>query len=87
MTKSERRDTELAGRIEAAMRIQKYIDEHLDYRITYTVLKCVTGYSKLYAMRSFREFMGKTPTQYMNELRLAKEAQDTGGEDSSPRSE
>jgi len=66
--------------INAVDRMQKHIVSHIDEEITLQDLSRVAGYSLWHSARMFKEFLGKTPFEYIRALRLttaAKELRDS----------
>lgn len=53
--------------------VRKYIQEHYKEKITLTMLSNVLHKNPYYIQRSFKEIKGKTPLNYVHELRM-KEA-------------
>jgi AraC family transcriptional regulator len=60
--------------IDAVMRMQHYIAEHIKEPITQHQLAQAAGYSQYYAARIFKVLTGKTPFEYMCRLRLSQSA-------------
>lgn len=60
--------------IRAVRRMQEYVDEHLSEPITLAQLARAAGYSQWHSERLFKEFVGKTPFDYIRSLRLSKAA-------------
>jgi AraC-like DNA-binding protein len=58
----------------AVQKMQEYIDENLNGEITLQQLTKVSGYSSWHAMRIFKEFIGKTPFEYIRSIRMTKAA-------------
>ncbi|MCL2843642.1 MAG: AraC family transcriptional regulator [Oscillospiraceae bacterium] len=68
--------------LNAVDRMQKYIVAHIDEEITMQDLSRIAGYSLWHSARMFKEFLGKTPFEYIRALRLttaAKELRDSSG--------
>ncbi|MCL2857319.1 MAG: AraC family transcriptional regulator [Oscillospiraceae bacterium] len=68
-------------KINAVSRMQKYIISHIDDEITMHDLSRIAGYSLWHSMRIFKEFLGKTPFEYIRALRLTaavRELRDLG---------
>ncbi|MDW7659874.1 MAG: helix-turn-helix domain-containing protein [Bacillota bacterium] len=63
-----------ADQIEAVRKVQKYIESHLNSRITLMDLSRVSGYSQWHIERLFKELTGKTPFEYIRAMRLTKAA-------------
>ena len=61
-------------KIDAVMRMQHYIAEHIKEPITQHQLAQAAGYSQYYAARIFKELTGKTPFEYIRRLRLSQSA-------------
>ena len=61
-------------KIDAVMRMQHFIAEHIKEPITQHQLAGAAGYSEYYAARIFRELIGKTPFEYIRKLRLSQSA-------------
>ncbi|MBP1744620.1 MAG: helix-turn-helix-domain containing protein, AraC type [Firmicutes bacterium] len=60
--------------IKAVQRMQDYIEEHLNSSITLRDLARAAGYSQWHSSRIFKELTGKTPFEYIRELRLSRAA-------------
>ena len=60
--------------IKAVQRMQDYIEEHLNSSITLSDLAKAAGYSQWHSSRIFKELTGKTPFEYIRELRLSRAA-------------
>ena len=60
--------------IEAVSRMQEYINNHLDEKITLADLSKVSLFSPWYSHRIFLQFTKKTPAQYIRRLKLSKSA-------------
>ena len=73
---------ELSDKVTAVSKMQKYIDTHLDEKITLEVLAHAAGYTKYHAARIFKEQTGKTPFETIRALRLTKAAQTLRDSDS-----
>ena len=58
----------------AVRRMQEYIDEHLSEPMTLSQLARSAGYSPWHSERLFKEFVGRTPFDYIRSLRLSKAA-------------
>lgn len=52
--------------------LKEYIASHLGEDLSLAHLASLSGYSPFFLHRFFREHTGKTPVQYVNELRLAR---------------
>lgn len=50
--------------------ILEWLEKNYPHPITLDLLSANSGYSKKYLCRIFREYTGKTPIEYINELRL-----------------
>jgi len=61
-------------KVDAVMRMQKFIAEHIKDRITQFQLSRAAGYSEYYAARIFKEHIGIPPFEYIRRLRLSKAA-------------
>ncbi|MDF2686707.1 MAG: AraC family transcriptional regulator [Clostridia bacterium] len=61
-------------KIDAVIRMQQYISEHIKEQITQHQLAKAAEYSEYYAVRIFKELTGKTPFEYMRKLRLSQSA-------------
>lgn len=61
-------------KIDAVMRMQHYITEHIKEPITQFQLARAAGYSEYYAARIFKELTEKTPFEYIRRLRLSQSA-------------
>jgi AraC family transcriptional regulator len=61
-------------KINAVQRMQDYIQEHINDRITLYMLAKAAGYSPWHSARIFKELAGKTPFEYIRELRLSQAA-------------
>lgn len=60
--------------VAATDRMQKYIEAHINERITLKQLSEAAGYSPWHSSRIFKELLGKTPFDYIRALRLTKAA-------------
>lgn len=60
--------------IEAVQRMQDYIEQHINERITPADLARASMFSPWYAHRMFKYYTGKTPGEYIRRLRLSKSA-------------
>lgn len=60
--------------IEAVQRMQDYIEHHICETVTLADLTKASLFSPWYAHRLFTQFTGKTPADYIRQLRLAKSA-------------
>ena len=58
----------------AVRRMQNYIDGHLSEEISLSQLARAAGYSPWYSDRLFKEYLDKTPFEYIRSLRLSKAA-------------
>ena len=58
----------------AVQRMQEYIDNHMESKITMKALAVAAGYSPWHAARLFKEMTGKAPFEYIRALRLTKAA-------------
>ena len=61
----------MTEQILAVQRMQDYIEENLDERVTMVELSCAAGFSPWYSYRLFQRFTGLTPPCYARRLRLA----------------
>lgn len=61
-------------KIDAVQRMQDYIEEHIQEYISLHMLAKAANYSPWYAAKIFKELTGKTPFEYIRELRLSKAA-------------
>lgn len=61
--------------------MQDFIESHITEPITLHVLAEAAGYSPWHAARVFKELTGKTPFDYIRELRLARAAEKLRDED------
>jgi AraC family transcriptional regulator len=61
-------------KIDAVTRMQHYIVAHLKEPITQFQLARAAGYSEFYAARMFKELTGKSPFEYIRQLRLSQSA-------------
>ena len=61
--------------------MQEFIESHITEPITLNMLANAAGYSPWHAARVFKELTGKTPFDYIRELRLARAAERLRGED------
>lgn len=58
----------------SVQKMQEYIEEHLNEKLTLKQLANAAGYSPWHADRLFREITGKRPFDYIRALRLTKAA-------------
>lgn len=58
-------------KVDAVQRMQDYIEEHINEVITLYKLANAAGYSPWHADRIFKELIGKTPFEYIRNLRLS----------------
>ncbi|NLL76499.1 MAG: AraC family transcriptional regulator [Clostridiales bacterium] len=65
---------EMKEQIEAVQRMQDYIEQHINERITPADLARASMFSPWYAHRMFKYYTGKTPGEYIRRLRLSKSA-------------
>lgn len=63
------------GQVETMQRAINYIREHMDKRLTVGDIAAVVGMSEQYFCRYFKRFMGKTITEYINEIRVDRAAE------------
>lgn len=61
-------------KINAVQRMQDYIGEHINEPITLYILAKAAGYSPWHSGRIFKELIGKTPFEYIRDLRLSEAA-------------
>jgi len=61
-------------KIKAVQRMQDYIDEHIKDPISLRMLAEAARYSPWHCSRIFKELTGKTPFEYIRELRLSQAA-------------
>lgn len=61
-------------KINAVQRMQDYIEEHINEPITLYKLAQAAGYSPWHSGRVFKELIGKTPFEYIRNLRLSEAA-------------
>ena len=64
----------MQDQINAVQRMQDFIREHLDNKITLSDLAKVSYYSPWYSYRLFVKWTGLTPSDYIRRLRLSKSA-------------
>lgn len=62
-------------KITAVQRMEKYIEENIKEQICLYDLACEARYSPWHASRIFKDLTGKTPFQYIREMRLSKAAE------------
>lgn len=62
-------------KINAVQRMQDFIEENLNAPITLYMLSRAAGYSPWHSSRIFKELTGKTPFEYIRQLRLSKAAE------------
>jgi AraC-like DNA-binding protein len=60
--------------VEATERMQEYINNHMNEKITLKQLSDAAGYSPWHSTRIFKELTGRTPFDYIRALRLSKAA-------------
>ncbi len=65
---------EKSGNVEAVQRMQDYIEQNIQRPITLRDLARTAGYSPFHCARLFKEFIGKTPFEYIRTLRLTRAA-------------
>ena len=58
----------------AVRKMQEYIDDHLNEKISLGQMARHVGYSPWYCIRFFKEYIGKTPFEYLRMLRLTQAA-------------
>src|SRR5690554_6909189 len=61
-------------KIETVSQLQKYIHQHVEKAITLRDLAKHVGYSTWHCSRMFKEVIGKTPFEYIREVRLSEAA-------------
>lgn len=61
-------------KINAVDRMQSYIQDHLDEEITMQDLSDAAGYSLWHSLRLFKEYLQKTPFEYIRAMRLTAAA-------------
>lgn len=61
-------------KIDSVRKMQTYIEDHLDEKITLSNLSNVSCYSPWYSYRLFIEVLGITPSEYIRKLKLSKSA-------------
>lgn len=61
-------------KINAVQQMQDYIESHINDFISLRMLADVANYSPWHAARVFKELIGKTPFEYIRELRLSRAA-------------
>ncbi|MFC2035368.1 helix-turn-helix domain-containing protein [Chloroflexota bacterium] len=66
--------TENWDKINAVQRMQDYIELHLSEPITLRMISTTAGYSPWHSTRIFKELVGKTPFEYIRNLRLSRAA-------------
>ncbi len=62
-------------KVRAVCKMQDYMDSNLHNPISLSQLARTAGYSQWHASRIFKEVTGKTPFEYLRELRLSKAAE------------
>ncbi len=67
--------TERWDKVRAVRKAQDYIDSNLHNSISLSQLARAAGYSQWHLSRVFKEVTGKTPFEYLRELRLSKAAE------------
>lgn len=60
--------------INAVQNMQDYIDKHISEPITLSDLSRCAGYSPYHCTRIFKEYLGKSPFEYIRALRLSQAA-------------
>ncbi|MCB2290940.1 AraC family transcriptional regulator [Clostridium sp. CS001] len=58
-------------KVNAASRMQDYIEDHISEQITLYMLAKSAGYSPWHSARIFKELLGKSPFEYIRSLRLS----------------
>jgi AraC family transcriptional regulator len=71
---SQGKNMERWEKVNAVQRMQDYIERHITEPITLYMLAQTAGYSPWHAARIFKELIGKTPFEYIRELRLSRAA-------------
>ena len=66
---------EFSDKVNAVVKMQKFIIANIDEKITLEDLSHIAGYSKYHAARIFKELVNKTPFKYIRAIRLTKAAQ------------
>jgi AraC-like DNA-binding protein len=61
--------------------MQDFIEQHIAEPITLRMLSQAAGYSPWHTSRIFREMTGRTPFEYLRELRLSRAASRLRDED------
>jgi AraC family transcriptional regulator len=67
-------NTESWEKVNAVQRMQDLIERHMTEPITLHMLAQAAGYSPWHAARVFKDMTGKTPFEYIRELRLSRAA-------------
>ena len=52
--------------------MKQYIDEHYYEKILLEDLSSRSGYSRTYFLKQYRKYMGTTPNEYLNSVRMEK---------------
>lgn len=71
----EQADLHASRRIEDAKKVLGYIQNHYHERITNQDMAGILQMNEQYFCRYFKKIMGKTPTDYINEVRIEKAAE------------
>ena len=66
---------ELSDKINAVIKMQKFIIANIEQKITLDDLSRVAGYSKYHSTRIFKELADRTPFEYIRAIRLTIAAQ------------
>jgi len=66
---------ELSDKVNAVIKMQKFIIANIDRKITLDDLSRVAGYSKYHSVRIFKELADRTPFEYIRAIRLTIAAQ------------
>lgn len=65
---------ETRDRVDAVQRMQDYMEAHLSQPITMLQLARAAGYSPFHSARVFKELTGRSPFEYLRQLRLSRAA-------------
>ena len=66
---------ELSDKVNAVIKMQKFIITNIDQKITLDDLSRIAGYSKFHSARIFKELADRTPFEYIRAFRLTIAAQ------------
>ncbi len=66
---------ELSDKVNAVIKMQKFIIANIDQRITLDDLSRIAGYSKYHSARISKELADRTPFEYIRAIRLTIAAQ------------